>query len=215
MEVYEGKHLSNILVCEFEDITKKGGMCVIKVYFSQPGWCHRSKMEWNTTVHDNRRKYNMPIIPLKVTTTCNILNHSLSCSTSHRASIVVDHHVCWQSMSTDGSLPKRANNCSTGWPMWLMTILWWQFRILGWWFTNCHWKRQLIRETGQIVSSGEWVWLPSFTPAISWCATVLSPFAIQHDTKPFATNQQHKPRISKLWATEARIRHPPRWLWQI
>ena len=31
----EGKHLSNILVYEFEHITKNGGMCVIKVSFSQ------------------------------------------------------------------------------------------------------------------------------------------------------------------------------------
>jgi len=35
MEAYEGEHLSNILVYEFEHITKKGGMCVIKVSFSQ------------------------------------------------------------------------------------------------------------------------------------------------------------------------------------
>jgi len=45
MEAYEGEHLSNILVYGFEHITKKGGMCEIKVSFSQPGWFHRSKVE--------------------------------------------------------------------------------------------------------------------------------------------------------------------------
>jgi hypothetical protein len=45
MEAYEGEHLSHILVYEFEHITKKGGMCVIKVSFSQgPGWYHGSKV---------------------------------------------------------------------------------------------------------------------------------------------------------------------------
>ena len=34
IDAYEGEHLSNILVYEFEHITKKGGMCVIKVSFS-------------------------------------------------------------------------------------------------------------------------------------------------------------------------------------
>jgi hypothetical protein len=38
MEAYEGEHLSHILVYEFEHITKKGGMYVIKVSFSHgPG----------------------------------------------------------------------------------------------------------------------------------------------------------------------------------
>ena len=45
MEAYEGEHLSHILVYEFEHIMKKGGMCVIKVSFSQgPGWFHESKV---------------------------------------------------------------------------------------------------------------------------------------------------------------------------
>ena len=45
IDTYEGEHLSNILVYEFEHITKKGGMCVIKVSFSQgPGWFHGSKV---------------------------------------------------------------------------------------------------------------------------------------------------------------------------
>jgi hypothetical protein len=45
MEVYEGEHLFHILVYEFEHITKKGGMCVIKVSFSQgPGWFHGLKV---------------------------------------------------------------------------------------------------------------------------------------------------------------------------
>jgi hypothetical protein len=34
IEAYEGEHVSNILVHEFRHITKKGGMCVIKVSFS-------------------------------------------------------------------------------------------------------------------------------------------------------------------------------------
>jgi len=42
---YEDEHLSNILVYEFEHVTKKGGLCVIKVSFSQgPGWFHGSKV---------------------------------------------------------------------------------------------------------------------------------------------------------------------------
>ena len=45
IHTYKGEHLSNILVYEFEHITKKGGMCVIKDSFSQrPGWFHRSKV---------------------------------------------------------------------------------------------------------------------------------------------------------------------------
>ena len=35
MEAYEGEHLSNILVYEFEHITNIGRMCEIKVSFSQ------------------------------------------------------------------------------------------------------------------------------------------------------------------------------------
>ena len=43
MEPYEVEHLSHILVYEFEHITKEGGICVIKVSFSQgPGWFHGS-----------------------------------------------------------------------------------------------------------------------------------------------------------------------------
>ena len=44
MEAYKGEHLSNILVDKFEHRTKKGGMCVIKVSFSQLGWFHGSKV---------------------------------------------------------------------------------------------------------------------------------------------------------------------------
>jgi len=47
IEVIEGVHgeiHSNILVYEFEHITKKGVMCVIKVSFSQPGWFHGLKV---------------------------------------------------------------------------------------------------------------------------------------------------------------------------
>jgi len=45
MEAYEGEHLSITLVYEFEHISKKGRMCVIKVSFSQLGWFHGSKVE--------------------------------------------------------------------------------------------------------------------------------------------------------------------------
>lgn len=41
-ELYEGEHLSSIVVYEFEHITKIGGMCVIKVYVSQSGSFHES-----------------------------------------------------------------------------------------------------------------------------------------------------------------------------
>jgi len=46
MGAHEGEHLSNIIVYAFEHIyKKKGGMCVIKVSFSQgPGWFHGSKV---------------------------------------------------------------------------------------------------------------------------------------------------------------------------
>jgi len=45
IDAYEGEHLSNILVYEFEHITKKGGKFVINVAFSQgPGWFHGSKV---------------------------------------------------------------------------------------------------------------------------------------------------------------------------
>ena len=45
IDVYEGEHLSNILVYEFEHITKQGGMCVIMVSFSQgQGWFHGSNV---------------------------------------------------------------------------------------------------------------------------------------------------------------------------
>jgi hypothetical protein len=45
MEAYEGEHLSHILVYDFGHITKKGGMCVIKVSFSQDlGLFHGSKV---------------------------------------------------------------------------------------------------------------------------------------------------------------------------
>jgi hypothetical protein len=45
IDTYEGEHLSNILVYEFEHITKKGKMCVIEVSFCQDlGWFHGSKV---------------------------------------------------------------------------------------------------------------------------------------------------------------------------
>jgi len=47
----EGDLLSNILVYELVHITKKGGMCVIMISFSEPGFM-RAMVQWNDTVHD-------------------------------------------------------------------------------------------------------------------------------------------------------------------
>jgi len=45
-EAYEVEHISHILVYEFEYLTKKGELLVIKVAFSQaPGWFHGSKVQ--------------------------------------------------------------------------------------------------------------------------------------------------------------------------
>jgi len=45
IDAYKGEHLSNIGVYEFEHITKKGGMCVSKVSFTQGrGWFHGSNV---------------------------------------------------------------------------------------------------------------------------------------------------------------------------
>lgn len=45
MEAYEGGHLFHIPLSEFEHITKKDGMCVIEVFFSQDQcWFHGSKV---------------------------------------------------------------------------------------------------------------------------------------------------------------------------
>jgi len=116
MELYKDEHLSNILVYEFEHITKKDGMCVIKVSFSQRGWFQKSKVKWNTTNCDNRMGSKKPFIPLKVTATCNILNHTLIYSISLRTSIVVYHYLFSQSMLTNGSPRKIVNMASLGGP---------------------------------------------------------------------------------------------------
>ena len=43
IDTYDGEHLCNMLVYEFEHIKNKGGMRVIKVSFSQGlGWFHGS-----------------------------------------------------------------------------------------------------------------------------------------------------------------------------
>jgi len=76
MEPYEGKYQSNILLYEFVHISKKDGMCVLKVSFSQLD-CFRGLMvEYNTKDFDNRMRYKMPIILLKVATTWNLLHHT-------------------------------------------------------------------------------------------------------------------------------------------
>jgi len=56
--------------------------------------------------------------------------------------------------------------------------------------------------------------LPWFIVDISRHSAVLSPVSIQHDTQS-ATYQQRRPRISKLWATVARMWPAPRWLWWV
>jgi len=90
IDTYEGEYLSNILVYEFQYITKKGEMCVIQVPFSQgPGWFHSSKVLCNTTDHDNGIGYMMPFFPPKVTATSNKLHHTLIDSISHLTSLVV------------------------------------------------------------------------------------------------------------------------------
>jgi hypothetical protein len=45
IEVYDGEHVSNILVDRFKHLTKNAGMCEIEVSFSQQGWFHESKVE--------------------------------------------------------------------------------------------------------------------------------------------------------------------------
>jgi len=75
-EAYEGEPPSNAILYEFKHITKNGGMCVIQVSCSQPGWFGGSKVERNTTNRDNRMGYMTPFIPLMVTAACTILNHT-------------------------------------------------------------------------------------------------------------------------------------------
>jgi len=191
-----------------------GGMCMIKIAFSRPVWVHGSRVEWNTTDCDNRLGYTKTFIVLKVTPTCNIHNHTPNYSISLLAyysslppSLFTDHVD--ERISTEDSAYG-----SSGWHIWYATMAWRQLRIIGKWFTNCHCQRQSIWETSPVISSAAWVWLPAFTAAISRCYAVSSVLSIQHDTH-FATNHQHKPRISKLWAKVARIWPPPRCLWWV
>jgi len=55
----------------------------------------------------------MPIITLKVTTTCNLPKHTLIYSTLHLELIVVCHHLCLQSMSTKRSRPNTGDMAQT------------------------------------------------------------------------------------------------------
>jgi len=89
-------------------------MCVINVSFSQPGCFHRSKVEWNTSDHDNRMGSKKPFPALKVNATCNILNHTPIYSTALLASIVAYRQLCWQNRLTSSSPPKAANMPSPG-----------------------------------------------------------------------------------------------------
>jgi len=53
--------------------------------------------------------YKKPFIPPKITATCTILNLTPIYFASHRASILLYHHVCSQSMSIKGSPPRTVN----------------------------------------------------------------------------------------------------------
>jgi len=109
MESFEGEHLSNMIVFEFQHITMKYWMHVIKVSFSQPGWFDALKVGWNASDHGNTMGYKIPFIPPKVTATCNILNHTVIYSVSLLASIVVYLHLCSQNMSMNRHPVKAAN----------------------------------------------------------------------------------------------------------
>jgi len=60
-EIYEGKLQSNILVDQFENITKKGQLHTIKIWFYQPGfidqWC-RDTSQFVTTDGEIRGPYS-------------------------------------------------------------------------------------------------------------------------------------------------------------
>jgi len=51
-ELNKGELLSKILLYKFQHITKKGGMCVLMISISQPGFME-SNAQLNTTVRDN------------------------------------------------------------------------------------------------------------------------------------------------------------------
>ena len=51
-ELNKGEPLSRILLYQMEHITKKGGKCVIMIFFSQLGFMG-TKAKRNTTVSDN------------------------------------------------------------------------------------------------------------------------------------------------------------------
>jgi len=114
MEVYESEHQSRALGFQFEHTTQKDRMYVIKISFTQMGWFHWSKAEWNSKDCDITMWYMKPFIPKKITATCNILNHTPTHSTSHLASIVVVDNVCSQSRSINISPLKTANMASPG-----------------------------------------------------------------------------------------------------
>jgi len=148
--------------------------------------------------------YKKPFIPLMVTATLSIVNHTPIYSVSHLASVVVYHYVCFTE-DIDRRISTEDSEYGYTWlPIWLPTTRWRQFRITGKQFTTCHSQRQSMWETHQWISSAMWVWLPSFTAAISRRSTDLSPVSIQPDRK-FPTNQQCKARI---WPAL-------RWLWWV
>jgi len=103
-------------------------------------------------------------------------------SISLLTSIVLYHHLCAQDHVHQPISTERSKYCYTGWPVWHAKTPWWQFRIIGKLFTNCHRPRQSVWQRSQSISSATWVWLPAFTAAISRHSAVLSALSIQHDT---------------------------------
>jgi len=190
---------------------RKAGCAWSRFHFHNVrGWFHGSNVLWKPTVRDNSMWYLRPLIPMKVTVTCNILNHTPNYCIFHLASIVVYNYVCLTEHVNERISTEDSEYGSTWWPIWLTTMRWRQVRITGYLLT-CHSRRLSICEIHESILLPARVWLPSFTVVISWRSKVLSLVSIQHNTQ-FAIYQQHKPRISKLWATMAWIWSAPRWL---
>jgi len=79
-----GTHLTTILLYEFKHITKKGGMCVTMISFSQLSFMG-SKVQWNTTIRDKEDGYKRcsfhqrSLLPsIFSTILCFIRNHQVN-----------------------------------------------------------------------------------------------------------------------------------------
>jgi hypothetical protein len=82
-EPNNGELLCNILAYKFENITKKGRICVIMISFSQPAFMG-SKVLWTTTAGDREEVYKRPwfrwrsqLPPIFSTIHCIFRNHQL------------------------------------------------------------------------------------------------------------------------------------------